>query len=87
MRAQRPVPENSNVFRHGFAPSPLALLYTPTSQDTDHGSYSVVTYPYRNRSGGHILVQPVEPYGTLDGEPLGGELGWAFVRDVGIRTA
>lgn len=57
-------------------------------QEMDYGTYTVAIYPHpTGRRGGKILVQPVEPYGPLDGERLGGELGWAFVRGVGIRTA
>lgn len=56
-------------------------------QDMDYGTYTVATYPHPVGRGGKILIQPMEPYGPLDGERLGGELGWALVRDVGIRTA
>lgn len=57
-------------------------------QESDYGTYTVATFLYSaNRNGGTVLVQPVEPYGAPDGERMGGELGWALVRDVGIRTA
>ena len=61
---------------------------TAGGKELDYGTYMVATYPHSTgRKGGKILVQPVEPYGPLNGERLGGALGWALVRDVGIRTA
>lgn len=53
-------------------------------ESENYGSYQVATYRYTTGRGG---VQPVEPYGPLDGARLGGDLGWALVQEVGIRTA
>ena len=93
----------SRCFETHWRPLPAGPRFTPGStrssgrvirgrgarrwQEMDYGAYSVATNLHVTARRGGTLAQPVAPYGRLDGDRLAGDLGWALVGDLGIRTA